>query len=56
MSEAMVRIKADIAAEGIKLFEEIDQSKLAGDDGIKPRRRTLLVFGCPSPGHAVHQV
>ena len=31
MQEAIVRIKADIAAKGIKFFSEIDQSKLAAD-------------------------
>src|SRR5258708_11852164 len=34
MSEAITRIKADIAAKGIKFFSEIDQSKLAADAGI----------------------
>ena len=35
MAEAIGRIKADIAAKGIKFFDEIDQSKLAADAGIK---------------------
>ena len=35
MAEAITRIKADIAAKGIKFFSEIDQSKLAADAGIK---------------------
>ena len=50
MSEAIIRIKADIAAKGIKFFDEIDQSKLAADAGIKLRRSTLLVFGNPPLG------
>jgi uncharacterized protein (DUF302 family) len=50
MSEAILRIKADIAAKGIKFFDEIDQSKLAGDAGIKLRPSTLLVFGNPPLG------
>jgi uncharacterized protein (DUF302 family) len=50
MSEAIIRIKADIAAKGIKFFEEIDQSKLAADAGIKLRPSTLLVFGNPPLG------
>jgi uncharacterized protein (DUF302 family) len=50
MSEAISRIKADIAAKGIKFFSEIDQSKLAADAGIKLRPSTLLVFGNPPLG------
>ena len=50
MSEAISRIKADIALKGIKFFLEIDQSKLAGDVGIKLRPSTLLVFGNPPLG------
>ena len=50
MAEAITRIKADIAAKGIKLFMEIDQSKLAADAGIKLRPSTLLVFGNPPLG------
>jgi uncharacterized protein (DUF302 family) len=50
MREAISRIKADIAAKGIKFFDEIDQSKLAADAGIKLRPSTLLVFGNPPLG------
>ena len=50
MSEAITRIKADIATKGIKFFSEIDQSKLAADAGIKLRPSTLLVFGNPPLG------
>ena len=50
MSEAISRIKADIAAKGIKFFDEIDQSKLAADAGIKLRPSTLLIFGNPPLG------
>jgi uncharacterized protein (DUF302 family) len=50
MSEAIIRIKADIAAKGIRFFDEIDQSKLAADAGIKLRPSTLLVFGNPPLG------
>ncbi len=50
MPEAIIRIKADIAAKGIKFFDEIDQSKLAADAGIKLRPSTLLVFGNPPLG------
>ena len=50
ISEAVTRIKADIAGKGIKFFMEIDQSKLAADAGIKLRPSTLLVFGNPPLG------
>src|SRR5438132_3425729 len=50
MSEAIARIKKDIAAKGIKFFDEIDQSRLAADAGIKLRPSTLLVFGNPPLG------
>jgi uncharacterized protein (DUF302 family) len=50
MSEAIGRIKADIAAKGIKFFLEVDQSKLAAEAGIKLRPSTLLVFGNPPLG------
>ena len=50
MAEAISRIKADIAAKGIKFFLEVDQSKLAADAGIKLRPSTLLIFGNPPLG------
>jgi uncharacterized protein (DUF302 family) len=50
MAEAITRIKADIAAKGIKFFIEVDQSKLAADAGIELRPSTLLVFGNPPLG------
>lgn len=50
MQEAISRIKADVAAKGIKFFSEIDQSKLAADADIKLRPSTLLVFGNPPLG------
>jgi uncharacterized protein (DUF302 family) len=50
LAEAIVRIKADIAAKGIKFFDEIDQSKLAADAGIKLRPSTPLIFGNPPLG------
>lgn len=48
--ETIERLKADIAAKGIKFFDEIDQQKLAGDAGIKLNPSTLLVFGNPPLG------
>ncbi len=50
ISEAITRIKADIASKGIKFFMEIDQSRLAAEAGIKLRPSTLLVFGNPPLG------
>jgi uncharacterized protein (DUF302 family) len=50
MGETIERLKKDIAAKGIKFFDEIDQSKLAADAGIKLRPSVLLVFGNPPLG------
>jgi uncharacterized protein (DUF302 family) len=49
-ADTIGRLKSDIAAKGIRLFNEIDQSKLAGDAGIKLHPSTLLVFGNPPLG------
>jgi uncharacterized protein (DUF302 family) len=49
-TETVVRLKQDIAAKGIKFFDEIDQSKLAADAGINLRPSTLLIFGNPPLG------
>jgi uncharacterized protein (DUF302 family) len=48
--DTIARLKADIASKGIKFFDEIDQSKLAADAGIKLHPSTLLVFGNPPLG------
>lgn len=50
--ETIARLKQDIAAKGIRFFDEIDQAKLAADAGVKLplRRSTLLVFGNPPLG------
>jgi len=50
MDEAIARVKKDIAAKGIKFFDEIDQAKLARGAGIELRPSTLLVFGNPPLG------
>jgi len=44
------RIKADIAAKGIKFFAEIDQGQLAAGADIKLPPSTLLIFGNPPLG------
>lgn len=50
--ETIARLKQDIAAKGIRFFDEIDQAKLAADAGVSLplRRSTLLVFGNPPLG------
>src|SRR5262249_28589781 len=47
MGEVTERMKKDIADKGIKFFNEIDQSKLAADAGVKLRPSVLLIFGNP---------
>jgi len=50
MSEAIARIKADVASKSIRFFMEIDQAKLAADAGVKLRPSILLIFGNPPLG------
>ncbi len=50
MTETVDRLKQDIAAKGIKFFDEIDQAKLAADAGVQLRPSTLLIFGNPPLG------
>ena len=50
IGETINRLKRDIADKGIKFFDEIDQSKLAADAGIKLRPSVLLIFGNPPLG------
>jgi uncharacterized protein (DUF302 family) len=50
MQETITRLKQDISAKGIKFFNEIDQTMLAADAGIKLRPSMLLVFGNPPLG------
>ena len=50
MPETIKRLKKDVADKGIMFFDEIDQSKLAADAGVKLRPSTLLVFGNPPLG------
>ena len=44
------RLQQDVKAKGIRLFDVIDQAKLAADAGITLRPSTLLVFGNPPLG------
>ena len=50
LDETIRRLKADIAAKGIKFFDQIDQSQLGADAGIKLNPSTLLIFGNPPLG------
>ena len=50
IGETIERLKKDIANKGIKFFNEIDQSQLAADAGIKLRPSVLLIFGNPPLG------
>jgi uncharacterized protein (DUF302 family) len=50
IGETIERLKKDIADKGIKFFDQIDQSKLAADAGIKLRPSVLLIFGNPPLG------
>jgi len=48
--DTIIRIKADIAAKGIRFFDEIDQQKLGAGANLPIRRSTLLLFGNPPLG------
>ena len=50
MGETIDRLKKDIAAKGITFFVEIDQAKLAEDNGVELNPSTLLIFGNPKLG------
>jgi uncharacterized protein (DUF302 family) len=50
MPETIARLKADIAAKGIRFFSETDQSALAREAGVELPPSTLLVFGNPPLG------
>lgn len=50
VDETVSRLKADIAAKGIKFFDQLDQQKLAADAGIEIGPSVLLVFGNPPLG------
>lgn len=48
--ETVGRLKADIAAKGIRFFDEIDHAKLGADAKLPIGRSTLLLFGNPPLG------
>ncbi len=49
-AETVERLKRDVAAKGIRFFQEIDQAKLAADAGVTIQPSTLLIFGNPPLG------
>ena len=48
--QTVARLKGDIAAKGIRFFDEIDQSQLGADAKLPIGRSTLLLFGNPPLG------
>jgi uncharacterized protein (DUF302 family) len=48
--ETLVRLKADVQAKGIRLFDVIDQSGLGAQANLKTARSTLVLFGNPPLG------
>lgn len=48
--ETITRIKADVAAKGIRFFNEIDQQELGAGANLPIGRSTLLLFGNPPLG------
>jgi uncharacterized protein (DUF302 family) len=48
--ETVMRIKADIAAKGIRFFDAIDHSQLGASADLPINRSTLLLFGNPPLG------
>jgi uncharacterized protein (DUF302 family) len=50
MQETIARITKDVETKGIKLFDVIDQAKLAKEAGVDIRPSTLIVFGNPPLG------
>jgi uncharacterized protein (DUF302 family) len=48
--DTVARLKADVQAKGIRLFDAIDQSGLGASAELKIRRSTLVLFGNPPLG------
>jgi uncharacterized protein (DUF302 family) len=48
--ETVARLKADVQAKGIRLFDQIDQSALGAQANLKLGRSTLVLFGNPPLG------
>ncbi|TCU21212.1 uncharacterized protein (DUF302 family) [Rhizobium azibense] len=50
LSETVKKIKADVSAKGIMLFDDIDQAELGNAAGNKVRPSRLILFGNPALG------
>jgi uncharacterized protein (DUF302 family) len=50
VEETVARLKADIAAKGIRFFTEIDQSQLGAGANLNIRSSRLILFGNPPLG------
>ncbi len=50
VKETVARLEKDVAAKGIKFFDEIDQQKLAAGAGFQLRPSVLIMFGNPPLG------
>lgn len=48
--DTVVRLKADIAAKGIRFFDEIDHTQLGASADLPINRSKLLLFGNPPLG------
>jgi uncharacterized protein (DUF302 family) len=48
--ETLARLKADVQAKGIRLFDLIDQAGLGAQANLKTARSTLVLFGNPPLG------
>lgn len=48
--DTILRLKADVAAKGVRLFDQIDQSGLGAQADLKIGRSTLVIFGNPPLG------
>jgi len=48
--QTIARLKSDVAAKGIRFFDQIDQAALGAGANLKIRRSTLVLFGNPPLG------
>ncbi|MFM5886284.1 MAG: DUF302 domain-containing protein [Novosphingobium sp.] len=48
--DTIVRLKSDVQAKGIRLFDQIDQAALGAQAGLPVQRSTLVIFGNPPLG------
>jgi len=48
--QTVARLKSDVAAKGIRFFDQIDQTALGAGSDLKIRRSTLVLFGNPPLG------